>query len=145
MATYNPANIAEPLYSGDKGNATVQYGSATLTSASTNGDKYRPCRIAAGTKVTRVVIKNTDLDSNVSPAIVCDIGFAPMDGSAGTATAFATAATILQGAATTTYEIFPPVTVAKDSFLEVLVTTGPGTGATGTVSGKVEGECFGAK
>ena len=143
--TNNPNNISDPLIStGAEENGVVFYGSATVAAASAVSDKYRPCRIAGGTNVHRVVIKNTDLDSGGSPAIICKIGYAPMDGSTAVTEAFvATGATILQAAATTTYEIFPPVNVPQDSFLEIGVTTGPATGATGTVYGKVEGEAVG--
>ena len=147
MGTYNPSNVSDPLQStGNGGNAVVTFGSTSVTTASANADKYRPCRIPGGTKVHRVVVKNTDLDSNVSPAIVCKIGYAPIDGSTGDDDALGgSSLTILQAAATTTYEIFPPVLVEKDSYLEIVVTTGPGTGATGTVSAKVEGEAVGVK
>lgn len=146
MGIYNPNNSSDPLQStGDGGNAVVTFGSATVSAASANGDKYRPCRIPGGTKVHRVVVKNTDLDSG-TPAILCKIGYAPLDGSAGDDDALGGAGlTILQAAATTTYEIFPPVLVEKDSYLQIEVTTGPGTGATGTVSAKVEGEAVGVR
>lgn len=148
MGTYNPNNVSDPLHStGDCGNAVRTSGSTTVSSASANGDKYRPCRVAGGTKVDRVVVKNTDLDSNVSPAIACKIGFARIDGVASgqDESVVAAGATILQGAATTTYELFPPVLVEQDSYLEIAVTTAPGTGATGTIYGKVEGEAVGVK
>lgn len=148
MQTTNPTNVSDPLRStGKGGNAAVTTGSTSVAAASAVGDKYRPCRVAGGTKVHRVVVKNTDLDSNGAPAILCKIGFARIDGEASgqDEAVAATGATILQGAATTTYELFPPVLVEQDSYLEIVVTTGPATGATGTVYGKVEGEAIGVK
>ncbi len=154
-ANYNPDNISDPLKStGDNGNNMVYYGSATIAANLATTDKVRPVRVAAGTKVHRVVVKNADLDSGANLAV--NIGFAHMDGSAATAnetadatarsltpaTIVAAAATTWQGAATTTYEIFPPFLVEVDSYLQCVPTVG-GVG-TGTVYGKVEGEAIGA-
>lgn len=150
MSNYNPSNVSDALRStGDGGNRSVNTGFAAVSAALTTSDKVRPCRVAAGTIVDRVVIKNADLDTNVSPTLACKIGFAPIDGSAAPSGAdeavAAAGATILQGAATTTYEIFPPYKVENDSYLEIVPTADPATGATGTVYGKVEGEAIGAK
>lgn len=142
---YNPSNISDAMKSaGDCGNAIVSFGSAAVAANLTTADKVRPCRVAAGTLVHRVVIKNADLDSGT--ALQAKIGFAPIDGSAADTngdTAVAAAGAWGQTAATTTYEIFPPFLVTKDSYLEIVPTAG-GTG-TGTVYGKVEGEAIGAK
>lgn len=153
-ATYQPSNVSDPLKSsGDCGNASVFYGSAVIAANLATTDKVRPCRIAAGTKVHRVVVKNPDLDSGANLAM--NIGFAHIDGSAATAnetadatarsltvaTLVAAAATTWQGAATTTYEIFPPFLVEQDSYLQGVPTVA-GVG-TGTVYAKVEGEAIG--
>lgn len=142
-ANYNPSNLNDPLQSaGDCGNALVYAGSAVIAANLATTDKVRPCRVPGGTKVHRVIIKNPDLDSGTTLAV--NIGFAHIDGSSGaSATAVASAATTWQAAATTTYEIFPPVLVEKDAYLEV-VPTAAGVG-TGTVYGKVEGEAVGIK
>jgi len=155
-ATYNPANLADSLKSaGDCGNRMVFSGKAVIAANLATTDKVRPCRIAGGTLVDRVVINTPDLDSGTALAV--NIGFAHTDGSAATtseaaaatavsltaATLVAAAATTWQGAATTTYEIFPPFLVEADSYLEVVPTVG-GTG-TGTVYAKVEGEAIGVK
>lgn len=143
MSNYNPSNISDPLQSsGDGGNRSVHTGSAAVAANLTTADKVRPCRVAGGTKVDRVVIKNPDLDSGATLAV--NIGFANIDGSSGpSATAVAAAATTWQGAATTTYELFPPVLLEKDAYLEIVPTVG-GVG-TGTVYAKVEGEAIGVK
>lgn len=140
---YQPANISDTLKSsGDCGNRMVFTGSAVVGANLTTSDKVRPCRIAGGTLVDRVVIKNPDLDSGTALAV--NIGFSNIDGTSGpSATAVASAATTWQGAATTTYELFPPVLLAQDAYLEVVPTVG-GTG-TGTVYAKVEGEAIGVK
>ena len=149
MPNYNPSNISDPASStGDGGNAMVSTGSAAATAALVLADSVRPCRVAAGTKVSRVVVKNDDLDSNGTPALEAKIGFTPCDGSAqatGDDVVVAAAGAFGQSAATTTYEIFPPHLVTKDSYLDIVVTTAPATGAAGTVYGKVEGEAIGAK
>lgn len=140
---YNPANISDTLKSsGDCGNRMVFTGSAVVGANLTTSDKVRPCRVAGGTLVDRVVIKNPDLDS--STALAINVGFANIDGSSGpSATALASAVTTWQAAATTTYELFPPVLIEKDAYLEIVPTAG-GTG-TGTVHAKVEGEAIGVK
>lgn len=143
MANYQPANVSDPLKStGDSGNAVIFEGSAVVSANLTTSDKVRPCRVAGGTKVHRVVVRNPDLDSGTALAV--NIGFSHIDGTSGpSATAVASAATTWQGAATTTYELFPPVLLAQDAYLEVVPTVG-GTG-TGTVYAKVEGEAIGVK
>ena len=144
MTIYNPANLSDPLHStGNRGNGQVTHGSAVVSAALALADVVRPCRIAAGTKVHRVVIKNTDLDDGA--ALAAKIGYLPEDGSAGDDDAFAAAAAWGQSAATTTIEIFPPILVEKDSYLSITVSTAAGTGAAGTVYAKVEGEAIGAK
>ena len=140
-ATYQPQSTAA-LYASEDGNRVVYLDSGIVAANLATTDKLRLCKIAAGTKVDRVVIKNPDLDSGTTLAV--NIGFSHVDGSTlAQSTAVASAATTWQAAATTTYEIFPPITLEKDSYLEV-VPTAAGVG-TGTVYGKVEGEMLGAK
>lgn len=139
---YQPAGSSPPFSGADGGNRVVHNDSSVVTANLATTDKVRLARIPAGTKVDRVVIKNPDLDSGANLAV--NIGFAHIDGSSGaSATAVASAATTWQAAATTTYELFPPVELAKDAYLEAVPTVG-GTG-TGTIYGKVEGEGCGAK
>lgn len=149
MGNYNPDNLSDALTStGDGGNAAVNTGKATVSAALVLSDSVRPCRVAAGTKVSRVVVKNDDLDTNGTPTLQAKIGFKPCDGSAqeaGDDTVVAAAAAWGQAAATTTYEIFPPFLAKVDSYLDIVVTNVPATGAAGTVHGKVEGEAIGAK
>jgi hypothetical protein len=144
MATYTGANHQQP-HSCEYGNVSRFSGQASVSTAIANADEVRPVFVPAGTEVHRVVIKNTDLDSNGSPALQAKIGFTPADGSAaaGADTAVAAAAAWGQAAATTTYDLFPPYQVDVDSWLNIVVTTGPGTGATGTVYANVEGVSLG--
>ena len=139
-ATYQPASGNTP-YSGDDGNRVVFADSAVIAANLATTDKVNLAKLPAGTKVDRVVIKNPDLDSGANLAV--NIGFANCDGSSGpSATAVASAATTWQAAATTTYELFPPVVLTKDAYLQAVPTVA-GVG-TGTVYGKVEGEALGA-
>lgn len=140
-AVYQPSSSAPP-FSGDDGNRVVFTDKATIAANLATTDKVRLVKIAAGTKVDQVVIKNVDLDSGANLAV--NIGFSYADGSSGmSATAVASAATTWQAAAETTYNLFPPVTLEKDGYLEVVPTVA-GVG-TGDVYAKVLGENLGAK
>lgn len=141
-AKYNPASNKAP-YTGGYGNAARYSDKAVIAAALATTDKVRLVKIPAGTLVDRVVINNPDLDAGANLAV--NIGFAYCDGSAGpSATAVASAATTWQAAATTTYELFPPVQLSKDAWLEAVPTVGGATNV-GTVYGRVEGEFFGAQ
>ncbi|MDE1545937.1 hypothetical protein PTW32_10945 [Dechloromonas agitata] len=147
MGTKTTSN-RKNVVSGLVGNAAVFHDSVAVATTDVNGigDVIQPVKVAAGTEVHRVVIKNTDLDSATS--LQAKIGFTPADGSAapsGADTAVAAAGAWGQSAATTTYEIFPPYRVEKDSFLNIVLTAAAGTPAAGTVYAKVEGEALGVK
>jgi len=148
MATKtNPTKATKPVHSGDHGNRVVFADYATTTGDCVAADAINTVKIAAGTLVDRVVVKNPDLDS--ATALTAKIGFAPTDGSAGVSGAdVAVAADASWGrtAATTTYEIFPPYLVTVDSYLSIVVGTGATVSSGGvTVYGKVEGENIGVK
>jgi len=143
MPNYGPAVIA-PAFSGNYGNRVVYTGSAVVSANLANGDKVRLCEVPAGTLVDRVVISNPDLDGGTT--LTTKAGFEPKDGSVvanADVAVHAAGATTWRAAAVTTYEIFPPYRVTKDSWLTVQ-TGAAGTG-TGTVHGKVEGENLGPK
>lgn len=146
MADYKTTETSKP-YSGDCGNRVVYQGKASVSAALAIADTVKMCIIPGGTKVDRVVVKNGDLDSGTT--LTDKIGFKPMDGSTVTNSdvAFcASGATTRQAAATTTYEIFPPVVVEKDSWLVLTcVAAATGLAATVDVHGKVEGEILGKK
>lgn len=147
MGTSITANTLKHVHSAEYGNRTVytdEY--SVLTTDLQAADVVKLCRIPAGTLVDRVVVKNTDLDSNATPTLTAKLGFSPTDGSAAPTadvTAIAANAAWGQAAATTTYEIFPPYEVAKDSYVTIIVGTGAATAATGTLNVKVEGEGLG--
>lgn len=137
---YQPQSTAA-TFSCNYGNRVVFADSAVTTAALATTDKVRLVRIPGGTLVDRVVIKNPDLDTGANLAV--NIGFVNVDGSSGeSATAVASAATTWQAAATTTYELFPPVLLEQDCYLECVPTVA-GAVNTGTIYGKVEGEAKG--
>lgn len=140
-AIYQPKKNSPP-FAGADGNRVVFEDNGVILADLATTDKLRLVKIPAGTKVDRVVIKNPDLDSGAN--LLVNIGFSNIDGTAlAQSTAVAAAAATWQAAATTTYELFPPVVLEKDAYLDVVPTVG-GVG-TGTVYGKVEGEALGAK
>lgn len=134
---------------GDYGNSSVFVDSiAVPTTSLTAASVIKLTRVPAGTLVDRVVVKNTDMDSNATPTSTAKIGFSPVDGSAAVAgadTAILSTAAFGQAAATTTYEIFPPYAVEVDSYVTIVIGTGAATAAAGTVYAKVEGEYRGVK
>lgn len=143
MPTYGPA-VNAPAFSGNYGNRVVYTGSAVITANLANADKIRLALVPAGTLVDRVVISNPDLDGGTT--LTTKAGFEPVDGStvAGADVAVhAAGATTWRAVALTTYEIFPPYRVTKDSWLTVVC--GAAGSGTGTVYGKVEGENLGPK
>lgn len=146
MTIYNKQSSQAP-FSGDDGNRVVFTDKATVAAALIAADKVRPVLIPGGTKVDRVVIKNGDLDTGTN-TLTASIGFEHADGSSGaSATAVAAdGANALTGAATTTYELFPPVVVEKDSYLVLTCGTGANAmAAPADVHAKVEGEALGVK
>lgn len=125
----------------DKSYAYTDQGSVTLTPAT--GDVANFFVIPAGTEIREVVINNGDFGT----AAPFDIGFAPLDGSTGNSTAFASA--YAGGTAVTAgqpYHVIlaTPVKVERDSFLQaVFGTVSAGASATATIQAK--GILLGAK
>lgn len=125
----------------DKSYAYTDQGSVTLTPVT--GDIANFFVIPAGTEIREVVINNADLGT----AAPFDLGFAPLDGSAGNSTAFASA--YAGGTAVTAgqpYQVIlaAPVKVEKDSFLQAVFGT-VSSGASGAVTIQAQGILLGAK
>lgn len=134
------------VYTPDDGCAVVYPGQVAVSAALALADEVRAVFVPAGIEVHRVVIGNSDFDGHGTPLLQAKIGFVPADGSAGATgddTKVAAAGAWARDAATTTYDLFPPVQVDVDSWLNIVVTAAPATGATGTVYGKVEGRGVG--
>ena len=137
---YNPTNRLDPLPStGNGGNASVVFGSVTVSAALTTADKVRGARVAGGTLVHRVTFKTGVLGA----ALKAKIGFKPINGTAktGDEEAVAIDGAFGQTAGVKVIDIFPPFLVEQDAYLEIMPTAA-GTAA-GVVEVKVEGEAVG--
>lgn len=140
MATVN----ASTLTRSPTASVTYAYADqASITGTPATGDLWNFLVIPAGTEIRSVTIQNADLGT----AAPFDLGFAPVDGSAGTANAFlddyAAGTAALPGAAKT-YLLASPVRVEKDSFLQAFFGT-IDTGAAGAVTVALNGLLLGAK
>jgi len=125
----------------DKSYAYTDQGSVTLTPAT--GDVVNFLVIPAGTEIREVVINNADLGT----AAPINLGYAPLDGSAGSATAFASAyAADTAVAAGQPYHVIlaSPIKVERDSFLQAVFGTVTG-GASGAITVQAKGILLGAK
>lgn len=154
MATYNSVNAFEPPRSGQFGISGSWADKTSLTVAVADTDVLRLVELPAGIDVSKVVIRTTQLDSNVSPTLTASIGFKAKDGSALAAdyastaatSAVATTAAFANTAGITEYYLNPPYRLEVPAWLAVTMTAEPATGeATGTVYGFVQGIVLGAK
>lgn len=142
MATYNPAGLSKALHGSPFGNRVVFNDKTTFTTTPTIADVARLCAIAGGTLVDRVVIKNPDLDSGTQ--LTGTIGFVGQDGTVIDIDYVQAAGSLWRAAATTVYDLFPPILMPVDAWL-VGTITATSAGNTGTVEAKVEGEMLGIK
>jgi hypothetical protein len=147
MATFAAPDIAlKAVHSGSQSNQAVYHGAVTPTAGAT-ADIYRPLRLPAGCRPFMVTFRNGDLDTNVTPTIVCKVGYSYVDGTAapsGADTAFAAAGqTFLQSATAVgggTQFMVKPFAVAKEAYLELVLGTGSATFASAEVAAVVEAE-----
>lgn len=134
------------VHAAEYGNRTVYADTISLATTDIDAaDIIKLCRVPAGTAVDRVVIKNTALAAS---GLTAKIGFTRVDGSAavsGADTAVSVDAAFGTSATTVTREIFPPYRVEFDSYLTLVIGTGPTTPAAGSIDAKVEGEYLGPK
>lgn len=118
MPTYTSADINKPLPAG-QGEAVVYDGAiATLPVVAATGDKLNLMRIPAGTRMCEVRIRVTTAFAATAPSA---LQLAPIDGSAVVVLVpdgDTVLATVNQKSMS-----FAPMTVAKDSFLQVLLGT----------------------
>lgn len=138
----------KPVHSTGPGNAAVFHDSvAVATTDIEAADVIQPVVVPAGTYVHKVRVKTTDMDTGATPTLAAKIGFTPVDGSAapaGADTAVSAAAAFGQVDEVKSFDVIPPYLVTKDSYLNVVITTGAATAAAGTVYAVVEGDAAGA-
>ena len=116
---------------------------ATITAAPATGDLWNFLVIPAGTEIRSITIQNADLGT----AAPFDLGYAPVDGSTGSAAAFLddyAGGTAVAAGAAKTYLLASPVKVEKDSFLQAFFGT-IDTGASGAVTVQINGKLLGPK
>ena len=119
------------------GNGIVAHGHINLTANPPAADVLRVMRIRAGTKVSALMLGNSDMDTDGAPTFVFGIGYAPVvsaDGPAASAAYFQAAGdTSFQAAnAGKLYHNFAPITFEKDVYLTMTVGTAAATFAAGS-------------
>lgn len=119
MPTYSSADInTKPIQNGE-GHAVVYDGSASTGAvAAATGDILRLMRVPAGTRLCEVSIRVTAAAAATAPS---SLRLSPVDGTA--ATELVAAGDTVLATANKKDMNFAPVTVAKDSFLELLLGT----------------------
>lgn len=150
MANIDSSTLNVNQYMQAFGNGIVASGSIALAANPTAADVLRVLRIPSGTVVHGVMLANTDLDTNGSPTIVHNIGFAPVDSTDGPTAvpaAFAVAGqTTLQAAQDgKLFCKFTPVSFDKDVYLTMTIATASATFAAGTIYATVLGVARGTK
>lgn len=150
MANVDSTTLNKNVFMQAFGNTVVADGSLALAANPTAADVLRILRIPAGTKVSAIMLGNTDMDSNGSPTFVHSLGYHPVvssDGPALNATYFAAAGqTNLQAANEgKLYCKFAPITFDFDVYLTATVGTAAATFAAGTIYATVLGEARGVK
>ena len=146
VATFDAPDLnRKPRHMMHYGNAWSAVGTATLGN-STSASNARPLRIPAGVLLTDLDLYNDDLDTGSSAAIVCKVGYSPVDGSSPTAndSYFAgTAAGTFLGTAGRTRLSFKPIKFEKDVYVNLTVTVAASTFAAGDIIAIASGQCDG--
>lgn len=142
MAIVNGTGLKKLQANSHRSQAVLVTGKVASPAGVQVDDRLRPLIIPGGTLVTRLSLVNADLGTTYT----ADIGFAPVDGSAGSATAFAADLDLATArAATAPYvQVYEGVEVARDSYLELDVKT-LSAAAGGDVLCVVEGIGLGIK
>lgn len=150
MANVDSATLNDNTFMQAFGNAVVAQGSLALAANPAATSVLRIMRIPAGTKVSALIIANTDMDTDGSPEFDVSIGYAPVvsgDGPIASADYFA--ATGVTALGTTNqgivYAKFAPITFEKDVYLTMTVTTDSETFAAGTIYATALGIARGVK
>lgn len=145
MTIYTDIYAGTPDIGADDGNAYTDDGKTLIPAGFTTTDKARLIRVPGGVRLSSIVVRNEDLDSGTT--IAANIGYEAADpGStlAAAPTAFASASTILRGAAVTEFFLTDPITFQEPVWITLIPTAGPTTTA-GYVRTHAFGELLGIK
>jgi hypothetical protein len=150
MANIDSATLNDNRFMDCFGNAMVADGTVALAANPTAADVIRVMLIPAGSKVSALIVGNTDMDSNGSPTFAVSIGYAPVnpnDGPAASAAYFQAAGdTILQAPNTgKLYRNFATISFEKDVYLTMTVGVASATFAAGNIYASALGEARGVK
>lgn len=150
MANVDSETLNKNAFMQAFGNGIVAQGSVALAANPTAADVIRIMRIPAGTRVSAILLGNTDMDTNGAPTFVFGLGYAPVvsgDGPTASAAYFQAAGdTSFQAAnAGKLYHNFAPITFDKDVYLTATVGTAAATFAAGTAYVSVLGQARGTK
>lgn len=133
MATFTSAQAAasKPARAtGLNGVAVTVYGEYTMLAAPANGDVFQMVRVPNGARILDMALSSTDIDTNGSPTATLSVG----DG--GSTARFLVASTIGQaGGIVQGIGVFGALGyqyTAEDT-IDVIIPTGPATGAIGTL------------
>ena len=132
---------------GNFGNTALTHGKVTPLTAPAINDVIRPTLVPAGTLLTNLELDTGDLDTNGTPLLVVNVGYAPVnaaDGPAAVATYFATASTALQSAGRTSFA-FEPILFSFDVFITITVTAVAATFASARIDAITKGDLIGVK
>lgn len=151
MATFSATDLlSRARHIGEFGEANAIKFKVTPTAGAAN-DVYRFGIIPAGFEVHSVVLANDDLDSSGSPTIAFKMGYTPVSSAEGSLTAndayfVAAGDTSLQAAnGGKVYSRFDPIKFEQDVFLDITLSAGAATFATGSVWVTVIGRNVGVK
>lgn len=115
---------------GSAGQEFTAYSSYTMTAAPAANDVYEMLRVPKNARITRVILKSTDIDTGGSPSIVLDVG------DTGDTDRLIDGATIGQAGGTSTSLVSSTgqfYQYTSETVISVLVQAGPATGAAGTL------------
>lgn len=135
MATFQSSRVQNKTkpHAGAGSQEIVVFASYTFASAPAVNDVVEMVSVPAGATITGITLGSTDMDTNVTPTLVLDVG----DGD--DTDRFIDGATIGQaGGASSAFAVagFGYTYTANDT-IDVLIQAGPATGAVGTLTMRV--------
>ena len=150
MANIDSATLLENRFMQGLGNGVVAQGTVALAANPTAADVIRVMIVRAGTKVSALLLGNSDMDTNGTPTFVFGIGYAPVvsgDGPTASAAYFGAAGDTAFQAANLgkLYANFAAITFDKDVYITMTVGTAAATFAAGNAYLTVLGDARGVK